>query len=88
MPIAEERWAGANGLRASDTFVLAFHYRRPSTKTEGGQSVAIADGWKDTESDDNHNVRSCLHSSAFVRPRLTTRADVAQHGGSGRPGTG
>jgi hypothetical protein len=56
--ITEERWQGANGLRATGNFVLAFHYRRPSEKTEGGQSIPIADGWKGTESDDNHNVRS------------------------------
>ena len=52
----DERWEGANGLRNSDNFVLALHYRRPNNKTEPGSNVGIADGWVGAEYDDNHKV--------------------------------
>jgi hypothetical protein len=80
-PDAEERWVGANGLRAKDKFVLAFHYRRPSEKTEGGQSIPIAQGWVGAETDGNHDVRRMIRARVCF---LTRGADVAAHACCGR----
>ncbi len=54
--VAEERWPGSNGLRTGDNFVVSFHYRRPSEKTENGQSIPIAQDWIGAENNDGHHV--------------------------------
>lgn len=84
-PRAEERWPGSNGLRTSGNFVLAFHYRRPSEKTENGQSIPIAQDWIGAENDDNHHVTLTF---ILLWRHLTHAADMAQRIGSCHRGEG
>lgn len=74
VPPSEERWPGSNGLRTSGNFVLAFHYRRPSEKTENGQSIPIAQDWIGAENDDNHHTwRSVLAAATEAKAEADSK---------------